>query len=124
MKNYLLIFLGGGLGAFARYWLSGAVYRILPADFPYGNLVVNMIGCFLIGVLLSSMDERFLIQPAFRVFLTIGILGGFTTFSSFAYEPLALFRDGESLLASVNILSTVIGCLGATWVGMQLGKFV
>ena len=124
MKNYLFVFLGGGIGASARYWLSGAVYRFLPTDFPYGNLVVNTAGCLLIGVLVSSMEERFLVQPGVRVFLAIGILGGFTTFSSFTYETLALFRDGESLRASVNIFSTVIGCLGATWMGMQLGKLI
>ncbi|MBI3004109.1 MAG: fluoride efflux transporter CrcB [Ignavibacteriales bacterium] len=124
MKNYFLVFFGGGLGASARYWLSGAVYRWLPADFPYGNLVVNTVGCFLIGILIASVEERFLMQPSIRIFLAIGILGGFTTFSSFSYETIALFRDGESFRAFLNIFSTVIGCLGATWFGMQLGRFV
>ncbi len=122
MKNYLLVFLGGGLGAGARYWLSGAVYKVLPSDFPYGNLAVNILGCFLIGVLLSLMEERFLVQPALRVFLTIGILGGFTTFSSFSYETVALLRDGQSMSAGINVLATVFGCLTATYAGSLFAK--
>lgn len=124
MKDYLLVFLGGGLGATARYWMSAAVYRWLPTDFPYGNLVVNILGCFLIGLLMATSEERFLIQPSLRVFLAIGILGGFTTFSSFSYETVSLLRDRELFLASVNVLSTVLGCLSATVVGIVAGKLL
>ena len=124
MKNYLLVFLGGGAGASARYWLSGAVYRFLPADFPYGNLVVNIFGCFLIGILMAISQDRFIISPPLRVFLAIGILGGFTTFSSFSYETVALLQDGELHHALVNVFSTVGGCLLATTFGVLAGRIL
>jgi fluoride exporter len=122
MKNYLLVFLGGGIGASARYYLSGAVYRFLSTDFPYGNLIVNISGCFAIGLLMVLMEERFLSAPSLRVFLTIGILGGFTTFSSFSFETVALLRDAEIFRASLNIAASVFGCLAATTLGMFIGR--
>ena len=124
MESYLLVFVGGGLGASARYWLSGAVYRFLPTDFPYGNLVVNILGSFLIGVLMASFEERFALNPSLRVFLAIGILGGFTTFSSFSYETMALLRDAEMLRATINVAISVLGCLLATYFGLLLGKIL
>jgi fluoride exporter len=122
MKNYLLVFTGGGIGASARYYLSGAVYRFLPADFPYGNLLVNLSGCFTIGLLMTLMEDRFVSEPSLRIFLTIGILGGFTTFSSFSYETVALLRDAEVLRASLNIVASVFGCLAATIIGMFVSR--
>ncbi len=124
VRNYLLIFLGGGIGASARYWLSGAVYRWLPTDFPYGNLVVNTSACFLIGALMTSLEDRFLIDPSLRMFLAIGILGGYSTFSSFSYETMALLRDGEVLRGLVNIGASVGGCLLATVIGTVVGKLL
>jgi CrcB protein len=124
LRNYLLVFAGGGIGASARYWLSGVVFRFLSADFPYGNLVVNITGCFAIGLLMTLMEERFLLEPMLRIFLTIGILGGFTTFSSFSYETIALLRDAEVLRASINILASVFGCLTATVLGIFVGRFI
>ncbi len=124
IKYFLLVFLGGGIGATGRYWMSGAVYRFLPPDFPYGNLAVNVVGCFLIGVLMSLAQERFIIPPAFRVFLAIGILGGFTTFSSFSYETVALFESGQLFTAAVNVAATVVGCLCATFAGIVLGRLL
>lgn len=117
-------FLGGGIGASFRYWLSGAVYQWLPADFPYGNLVVNISGCFLIGFLMTAFNERFIVSPAIRIFLVIGILGGFTTFSSFSYETVSLFRDKETVRGLVNIASSVGGCLGATVIGHYIGNLL
>lgn len=122
--NIVLVFLGGGIGAAARYWLSGVVYQKVSIDFPYGTLTVNAIGCLLIGILMAAMEERFLVQPSLRVFLTIGILGGFTTFSTFSFETIALLRDGEILYALVNIFTSIFVCLFGTWVGMQIGKLL
>ena len=110
------------MGASARYWLSGAVYRFLSTDFPYGNLIVNILGCFLIGVLMVSVQDRFIVTPALRVFLAVGILGGFTTFSSFSYETISLIRDGEMFRASINVMASVTGCLVATYLGNLFGK--
>jgi fluoride exporter len=122
--KYVLIFLGGGIGAVLRYVMQGLVYSRTGADFPYGTLAVNVLGCFVIGLLMVSLEERFLAVPSLRLFLTIGILGGFTTFSSFSYETLALVRDGELTRALLNVGSSVLACLSATWTGMVIGKFI
>ena len=122
--NFILVFLGGGIGASARYWMQGAVHRMAGAGFPYGTLAVNVLGSLLIGVLLSLFEERFVVNSSLRVFLTIGILGGFTTFSSFSYETIALLRDGSFGLSLWNIGSSIVLCLGATWLGMVLGKLL
>ena len=122
--KYLLIFLGGGIGAVLRYWMQGVVYSRTGTDFPYGTLAVNVLGCLVIGFLMISLEERFLAVPSLRLFLTIGILGGFTTFSSFSYETLALVRDGEVTRAFANVGFSVVFCLSATWAGMLIGKLV
>ena len=108
----------------ARYWLQGLVYAQTGTSFPYGTLVVNVLGCLLIGLLMSSMEERFLVHPQIRVFLTIGILGGFTTFSSFSFETILLFRDGETLNALANAFVSLFLCLVGTWFGIQMGKLI
>lgn len=124
ITSYLLVFLGGGLGAATRYWLSSAVYKFLPPEFPFGNLAVNISGCLLIGILMSVTEERFVIPSSVRLFLAIGVLGGFTTFSSFSYETVALLRDGQILYGSLNVLGTVLGCLAATYAGFSMGKII
>ena len=93
--NGVIFFLGGGIGAALRYRMTGSVYRILGTTFPYGTLLVNVLGSILIGFCMAFFDERFVVQPALRLFLTIGVLGGFTTFSTFSYETIALLREGS-----------------------------
>ena len=122
--NVALVFLGGGIGAVTRYALQGLVYRFLPATFPYGTLAVNIVGSFLIGFLMSFFEERFLVTPALRMFLTVGVLGGFTTFSSFSYETVMLLRTGSYGLGLANVLASVGICLGATLIGMIVGKLL
>lgn len=122
MQSYMLVFLGGGIGAAARYWLSGLIHERLGSGFPYGTLVVNIVGCFIIGLVMGSMQERFLSHPSLRLFLTIGILGGFTTFSSFSYETIAMLKDGEIAFASLNISASVLCCISGTWIGLIVGK--
>ena len=122
--KFLLVFIGGGIGSTLRYWAQGLVYNRMGSGFPYGTVLVNIVGCFVIGLLMVALEERFLATPALRVFLTVGILGGFTTFSSFSFETLALFRDGESLLALANVGLSMVVCLCATWTGMKLGRLV
>ncbi len=124
VKSYLIVFFGGGVGAALRYWLSGAVYRYLPPDFPYGTLAVNLSGCFLIGILMSVQEGRFEFEPSLRLLIGIGILGGFTTFSTFTYETAALLRDGQAIQASMNILASLSGCLAATVAGITIGKLL
>ncbi len=120
--NVVVIFIGGGIGAVARYWLQGAVYGWTGADFPYGTLAVNVLGSLFIGLLMSLFQERFLVQPALRLFLTIGILGGFTTFSTFSFETFALLREGSVAAGLLNAGVSLASCLGATWLGAVLGR--
>ena len=122
MKQAFFVFFGGGIGATSRYWLQGAVYRIVGTQFPYGTLLVNVLGCLAIGILMTVFEERFLISPSLRLFLTIGILGGFTTYSSFSYETIVMLQEGNYFAGSANMVYTTLSCLGATWVGTILGK--
>jgi len=122
MEKYLYVFVGGGFGSMMRYWLSGIVQRFAGSLFPYGTFSVNIIGCFLIGLFMSTFEERFLLNPGFRVFLTIGILGGFTTFSSFSYDTISLLRNAEYFHAIGNISLSLVCCLAATYFGLVFGK--
>jgi fluoride exporter len=116
--------LGGFIGSACRLWLSSMTYRFLGQDFPYGTLFINIIGSFFIGLLMTVFEERFLVSPNLRIFLTIGILGGFTTFSTFSYETVALLRGGSLLIAVANIFYSLLGCLSATWIGTLIGKLI
>ena len=120
--NVVVVFVGGGIGAVARYLLQGAVYALTGTGFPYGTLVVNVLGSLVIGILMALFEERFLVQPALRLFLAIGILGGFTTFSSFSYETYTLLREGSIGAGVLNAGVSLVACLGATWIGAVLGK--
>ncbi len=124
MKNYLLVLAGGGLGAVARYWLSGVLPRWVGTGFPYGVFTVNILGCFLIGLLMTALEDRFLVDPSLRIFLTVGILGGFTTFSSFSYESVMLMQDAEYLKALLYVGGSVGLGIGGTIAGALLGKLI
>jgi crcB protein len=116
--------LGGFIGSAARFWLSTVAYKFLGQDFPYGTLLVNIVGSFFMGFLMAFFEERFTISPDLRIFLTIGILGGFTTFSAFSYETVSLLREGSYLTGTANVLYHLLNCLGATWFGGIVGKLV
>jgi CrcB protein len=123
MKEALWVGLGGFLGAVARFWVSGLVHRHPEAaGFPWGTLVVNVVGCAAIGLAQGLGEARGLWSPAVRLFLFLGLLGGFTTFSSFAYETLALSRSGELLKAAVNVGLQVSLGLVAAWASATLGR--
>jgi fluoride exporter len=124
MREVMVVFLGGGLGAALRYGLSGSVYRLIPPTFPYGTLLVNVLGCLGIGFLMTFFEERFVVQPLLRVFLTIGVLGGFTTFSTFTFETIALLREGSVVSGVMNMTFSLVGCLLATVFGSALGKLL
>lgn len=113
-----LVALGGFFGAAGRYLLAGAVHRLFTnATFPYGTLVVNISGCLLIGLFAGLSDSRQLFSPEFRSFMLLGVLGGFTTYSSFGYETFALFTDGEMIRAAANVVLHVLLGLFAVWLG-------
>jgi CrcB protein len=122
----LWVALGGALGSVARYWCSGLVANAVGETFPWGTLIVNVSGSLLIGFIatVSGPDGRFLIPPEARQFMMVGILGGFTTFSSFSLQTLTLARDGEWLLAGANVVGSVVLCLIAVWVGHMLAVLV
>ena len=118
--------LGGALGSVARYWCSGLIARAVGETFPWGTLIVNVSGSLVIGFIatVSGPDGRFLIPPEARQFMMVGILGGYTTFSSFSLQTLSLARDGEWLLAGANIVGSVVLCLIAVWVGHMLAVMI
>ncbi len=105
-----------------RYWLSGFIAHRFGETFPWGTLIVNVTGCFAIGVFatLTGTEGRWLVPPAARTFFMIGICGGFTTFSSFSLQTLALARDAEWLHAGLNIIGSVALCLIFAWLGHLL----
>lgn len=106
---------GGGL---SRYFLSGWVHTLLGRSFPYGTFVVNMIGAYLIGLVMELGLRSTALSDTWRLGLTVGFLGGLTTFSTFSYETFKLLEDGQFLLAAVNVLVSVFICLLCTWLGI------
>jgi len=121
MRTALVAF-GGLVGSVARFWLSGAVQRVNGSDFPIGTLAVNLLGSFVIGVVMALSLERGTLGPALRLFLTVGFCGGFTTMSTFSYETMALLRDGQMEFALGNMAASVGGSVLATWLGYALGR--
>lgn len=119
MVTYLWIGLGSALGGMARYWCSGFVADRIGETFPWGTLLVNVVGSFIIGFFatLTAPDGRLLVGSTARQFVMVGVLGGYTTFSSFSLQTLNLARDGEWLRAGANIVLSVILCLVAVWLG-------
>ena len=124
MIESLVIFIGGGIGSVLRYWLSKLTNNYIGSNFPYGTLAVNILGCFIIGLLMSLFAGRFLVNPKLRLMLTVGFLGGLTTFSTFSYESMMLFEEKSFYLAGMNILGSVLSCLLATWIGTAIGKML
>jgi len=121
MKQLLWVGLGGFLGSIARFKLGGFVlHRSEPWNFPLSTLVVNLLGCFAIGLLAALVEHHDLFSPATRLFLFTGLLGGFTTFSAFAYEGTFLFRRGYVSVAALYATLSVLGGLAAVWTGMKL----
>ena len=121
MNQYILVGVGGFLGSVVRYLLSTLISFDSPTSIPLGTFLVNVIGCFVIGVI-YSFSERFMIGSEVRLFLATGVCGGFTTFSAFSAESIVLFRDGNYTFAVLYILSSVIVGLLATIFGWWIVK--
>ena len=126
MFNYLVIAIGGALGTVTRFWLSGTVAQRFGETFPAGTFLVNVTGCFVIGFLaaLTGPEGRVWASPTLRQFLMIGVLGGYTTFSSFSLQTLVLARDGQWIYAGVNALGSLVSCLLAVWAGDYLATLI
>src|ERR1700751_1311942 len=119
MTNYFWVAIGGAVGTVGRFWLSGVVARLIGETFPWGTLVINVTGSFVIGFFgtLTGPDGRIFVGSTSRQFVMIGICGGYTTFSSFSLQTLNLMNDGEWLYAGANIGLSVVLCLFAVWAG-------
>lgn len=125
IHNSALIFLGAGFGGVFRYWVSTSVYALFGNEFPYGTLVVNISGCLLMGLLSVFILERELSAgPQFRALLLIGLLGGYTTFSSFSMETINLLENGQLLSGVLNIILSVGLCILATGIGVIGAKLL
>ncbi len=113
MNNYLTVFIGAGLGGAVRYWMGAFIQRNTAPYFPFGTLAVNLLGSFVLGMMIFGLDEKELISPTLKLFIGIGFCGGFTTFSTFSLETFNLLRDSEILLAviniTVNVMLTILG---------------
>ena len=124
MERFLVICLGGAIGTGLRYVTSGVAARWLGADFPYGTLIVNVVGSFLIGLIQHVGTASLLIPETTRLFLTVGIMGGLTTYSSFSYETLRLAQMGAWGQAWANVLLTTALCLGVCFLGVGVGRAI
>jgi CrcB protein len=122
MNQVLAIAGGGAVGALLRYWVSSGVYLLAGRGFPYGTLVVNVLGSLLMGFLYIWLLERTLAGAAMRAFVTIGLLGAFTTFSTFSMETLNLMEAGHMGRAILNMLVSVVLCIGAAALGVMLAR--
>ncbi len=122
----LWVALGSALGGMGRYWISGLLARSVGETFPWGTLAVNVIGSFIIGLfaIMTGPDGRLIVSPTARQFVMLGMLGGFTTFSSFSLQTLSLMQDGEWLPAVFNIFGTLALCLAGVYLGATLGTII
>jgi len=123
MSQIVAIALGGALGSVGRFLFAGWVGRVLGINFPWGTLAVNVVGGLVMGLLVGVMAQAWSVSPAIRAFLTVGVLGGFTTFSAFSLETVLLFQRGDTLAALGYIASSVVLSVGAVWCGLRLIRF-
>lgn len=124
MQVALLIAGFGALGCVARYYLSGWTYDLFGRSFPYGTFAVNILGAFAIGLIMEFGIRSTLLPANLRIGLTIGFLGGLTTFSTFSYETFKLLEDGEFFMATTNVLVSVVVCLTFTWLGIHTARYL
>jgi CrcB protein len=116
------IALFGAVGCVCRYLLSGAVYQLTGRNFPAGTLAVNAAGAFLIGLIMEFSLRSALVPGTMRLGLTVGFLGGLTTFSTFSYETFRLLEEGQMAVALINTLASVVLCLALTWLGIVTAR--
>jgi len=124
MLKYLIIGVGGFIGAIARFAVAAWIGQRWGRDFPLGTFVINVSGSFLIGLLMCLLTDRIMANPQWRLFLVVGFLGAYTTFSTFEYETGSLIRDSEWLLAMINVFGSVMAGFIALKAGEILGKIL
>lgn len=121
---YLWIAFGAVVGASARYLISGYIAKLFPSSFPYGTLLINVSGSLLLGFYLVWTSERVLIDPRWRLLVAIGFCGSYTTFSSYAFETLRLFEQGQWLLMGLNVITSNVLCLISVLAGAALARWL
>lgn len=124
IRNILLVSVGGGLGSALRYLCQKWIYQWYPHTFPWGTFLVNVTGCFLIGIFFAASEKSSFLTAEWRLFLTTGLCGGFTTFSAFAFENMSLIKNGEITYALLYTVSSVILGIVAVFAGVALFKFL
>ena len=124
MQVVLLIAGFGALGCVTRYYVSGWTSALFGPNFPYGTLVVNILGAFLLGLVMESDLRSTFMSVSLRTGLAIGFLGGFTTFSTFSYETFRLLENGSFFLAAANVVGSVLVCLFVTWLGIHAARLL
>ncbi|MCY4223167.1 MAG: fluoride efflux transporter CrcB [Thiotrichales bacterium] len=122
MRTMVAVAMGGALGALMRLWVAQGVHALLGRGFPFGTLVVNVLGSLAMGVVYVLCFERFDIPPEWRAALIVGFLGAFTTFSTFSMDTLLLIQQGEHARAGMNVVLSVVLCLAGAWLGMVAAR--
>ncbi|MGB9761076.1 MAG: fluoride efflux transporter CrcB [Sulfurihydrogenibium sp.] len=122
MDKYLVLAFGGAVGTIGRYLVGVYSAKLLGTNFPYGTLIVNVLGSFIIGFFMIIFLEKLSLDPIWRLFVAVGFCGGFTTMSSFSFETLMLLSDGEYLKAFLNVFLNVFLSLGSTFLGIVLAR--
>lgn len=124
MTKLILIALAGACGTLCRYWVSGAAYDLLGRDFPWGTWVVNILGCFLFGLIAILAEERGLVSAQTRLLILTGFMGAFTTFSTFIFESGGLLNDGQWLKLTLNVGGQNLVGFAALYLGIGLGRII
>lgn len=124
LKIILIVFTGSGFGGVARYGMQTWIFRMYPFTFPLGTFIVNTVGCLLIGLFYALSEKGNLLTPEWRLALTTGLCGGFTTFSTFAYENMSLLRTGDYLYFALYILASVVLGIAAVYLGIIIIKYL
>lgn len=124
IKNILLVGLGGGVGSIARYLCQKWFSENYPQPFPWGTFLVNLLGCFLIGLIYAASEKGTVLSPQTRLFLATGFCGGFTTFSTFAFENMLLLRSGDTLFFFIYTIASVVLGIAGVFAGVAIMKLL
>ncbi len=124
LKNILLVGLGGGIGSIARFVCQKYIHDLYPHPFPWGTFFVNILGCFLIGLFYSLSEKGNILTPEWRILLTTGLCGGFTTFSTFSFENIQLLKSGDFTYFFLYAAGSILLGIGATYLGMFIIKLI
>jgi fluoride exporter len=122
LLGFALVALGGAIGSVSRYVLSTAILRLSGSLFPLGTFTVNLVGCVAFGAIVGAAEQRFILTPEARAFLLVGVLGGFTTFSSYAFESFTLMQDGQFAAAALNVVGQIVVGLLGFWVAYVITR--